>query len=124
MTSTPKLKRKRLSTNKELLKKLVSLLEREKLTKEELAVELELDNPKQINDSLLLAAAKISGNTNFLANILEKGGGRAKKGPQYSVKKGVIVPAWLFEGKEVEDGQKYEMKFGDRTGKITLIPID
>ena len=124
MTSTPKLKRKRLSTNKELLKKLVSLLEREKLTKEELAVELELDNPKQINDSLLLAAAKISGNTDFLANILEKEGGRAKKGPQYSAKKGVIVPAWLFEGKEVEDGQKYEMKFGGRTGKITLIPID
>lgn len=124
MTSTPKLKRRRLSTNQELLKKLLSLLEREKLTKEELAAKLELDNPKQINDSLLLAAAKISGNTNFLANILEKEGGRTKKGPQYSVKKGVIVPAWLFEGKGVEDGQKYEMKFGGRTGKITLIPID
>lgn len=124
MTSTPKSKRKRLSTNQELLKKLLSLLEREKFTKEELAAKLELDNPKQINDSFLLAAAKISGNTNFLANILEKEGRRAKKGPQYSVKKGVIVPAWLIEGKGVEDGQKYEIKFGGRTGKITLIPID
>ncbi len=120
--TTPIVKRRRLSTDQDLLKKLLTLLEREKLSKEELAVHLGLDGPKQINDSLLLAAVKLAGNSIFLSNIIEKAGGRAKKGPQYSEKKGLVIPAWMFEGKEVTEGQKYTMTFGSRKGFITLKP--
>lgn len=118
----PKVKRRRLSNDQEFLKKLLTLLEREKFTIEELAEKLGLDSPKQINDRLLLAAVKLCGNSGFLANIIEKKGGRVKKGPQYSAKKGLIVPAWMFEGKEIIEGQKYSMTFSSRKGSITLKP--
>lgn len=124
-TPAPKAKRRRLVNDQELLKKLLTLLERDKFTKEELAAKLELESPKQINDSLLLAAVKLAGGSAFLSNIIEKtGGSRARKGPQYSSNKGLIVPAWMFEGKELVDGQKYTMNFGIRTGIITLKPMD
>lgn len=119
---TTKIKRRRLSNDQDLLKKLLTLLERDKFTKEELTAKLELDSPKQINDSLLLAAVKLAGNSAFLSNIIEKAGGRAKKGPQYSEKKGLVIPAWMFEGKDVAHGQKYTMTFGSRKGFITLKP--
>ena len=118
----PKAKRARLTIDQDLLKKLVSLLEKEKMTKEQLAEKLELGNAKKISDSVLLSAVKYAGNSAFLANIIEKAGGRAKKGPYYSAKKGLVVPAWLFEGKEVIEGQKYSMTFGSRKGVITLKP--
>ena len=117
-----KSKRRRLSTDQDLLKKLLTLLEREKFTKDELTAKLELDSPKQINDSLLLAAVKLAGNCAFLSNLIEKTAKRAKKGPQYSKKKGLVVPAWMFEGKDVTHGQKYTMSFGSRKGFITLKP--
>lgn len=121
---TQKAKRRRLSNDQDLLKKLLSLLEREKFTKKELAKKLELDGPNQINDRLLLAAVRLAGNSTFLSNVIEKIGGRAKKGPQYSEKKGLVLPAWMFEGKGIANGQKYEMKFGSRKGIITLKPIE
>ena len=119
---TTKIKRRRLSNDQDLLKKLLTLLERDKFTKEELAAKLELDSPKQITDSLLLAAVKLAGNSSCLSNIIEKAGGRTKKGPRYSEKKGLVIPAWMFEGKDVPDGQKYTMTFGSRKGIITLKP--
>ncbi len=119
---TAKIKRRKLSTDQDLLKKLLSLLEKDTFTKEELATKLELDSPKQITDSLLLAVVKLAGNSTFLSNIIEKAGKRAKKGPQYSEKKGLVIPAWMFEGKDVTDGQKYTMTFGSRKGNITLKP--
>lgn len=123
-TPSQKAKRRKLSTDQELLKKLLTLLEREKFTKEELAAKLELDGPKQINDSLLLAAVKLSGGSAFLSNIVEKTGGRrSEKGPEYSAKKGLVVPAHMFEGKGVVEGQKYEMNYGIRTGTVTLKTI-
>ncbi len=121
---TQKEKRRRLSNDQDLLKKLLTMLEREKFTKEELAEKLELDGPNQINDRLLLSAVRLAGNSTFLSNIIEKVGGRAKKGPQYSAKKGLVIPAWMFEGKGIADGLKYEMKFGNRKGIITLKPIE
>lgn len=104
------------------MKKLLTLLKREKFTKEELAAKLELDNPKQINDSLLLAAVKLAGNSVFLSSLVEKTSKMAKKGPQYSKKKGLLVPAWMFEGKGVTHGKTYTMTFGSRKGFITLRP--
>lgn len=122
--NTPKAKRRRLSNDQDLLKKLLTLLERDKFTKEELAEKLELDGPKQINDGLLLAAVKLAGNSNFLSNIIENNGGgrRTKKGAQYSEKRGLTVPAYLLDGKGIVDGQKYTMTFGIRTGIIKLTP--
>jgi hypothetical protein len=124
-TTTPKTKRRKLSKDQDLLKKLLTLLERDKLTKEELAEKLELDGPKQINDGLLLAAVKLAGNSNFLSNIIENNGGgrRTKKGPEYSAKKGLVVPAWILQEKGIAEGQKYEVTYGIRTGIVTLKPI-
>lgn len=121
-----KQKRRKLSTDQDLLKKLLTLLEREKFTKEQLADKLELDSPKQITDSLLLAAIKLAGNSKFLSNIIENSvGGRRgkKKGPEYSAKKGLVVPVHVFEGINVAHGQKYTMAYGVRTGIITLKPV-
>lgn len=124
MNDMPKQKRERLSGDEEFLKKLVSILEKEKLTKDELATKLDLDSPKKINDRLLLSAVKLSGSSSFLSNIIEKSGGiRAKKGAVYSSKKGLTVPLWMLQEKGITDGQKYEMSYGIRTGIITLKPI-
>jgi hypothetical protein len=122
-TTTPKQKKSRLSSDKEFLKKLVTMLEKEKLTKEQLAAKLELDGAKKVTDSILLAAVKFAGNSGFLSNIVEKTGGRERKGPEYSSKRGLVVPAYMFDGKDVADGQKYEMNYGIRTGIITLKPL-
>jgi hypothetical protein len=120
---TTKQKRSRLSSDKDFLNKLISILEKEKMTKEELAQKLGMDGAKKVTDSILLSAVKLAGNSVFLSNILEKVGGRVKSGPQYSVKRGLVVPAYMFDGKDVSDGQKYEMNYGIRTGIITLKPI-
>lgn len=121
MTTTPTQKRVRLANDKELLKKLVSLLEKEKLTKDELAKKLAIGDAKKINDSFLLAAVRLSGDSKFLNNIIEKAGGRVKRNPQYSEKAGLKIQSWQFEGKKTVDGQKYTVHFG-RTGVITLRP--
>ena len=118
----PTTKRARLTINHDLLKNLVSILEKERMTKEQLAEKLGLDSAKKISDSVLLAAVKYAGNSAFLANIDEKAGGRAKKGPHYSAKKGLSIPAYLLDGKGIVDGQKYTMTFGIRTGIIKLTP--
>ncbi len=95
------------------------------MTKEHLAEKLGLDNVKKISDSVLLAAIKLSGNSIFLDNLIEKTTkGRVKKGPQFSQKKGLVVPSWMFEGLDVIDGQKFTMSYGKRKGIITLKPID
>ncbi|MBU1565091.1 MAG: hypothetical protein KJ630_05620 [Proteobacteria bacterium] len=124
MTTTAPKTRSRLSSDKEFLKKLVTILEKDQLTKEQLAVALGLENGKKISDSILLAAVKFAGNSSFLSNIIEKKGGPARKGIEYSAKKGLIIPAYMFEGKNVADGQKYEMNYGVRTGIVTLKPVD
>jgi len=124
MTET-KIKRPRLSTDKDFLEKLVSFLVKEQLTKDELAEKLGLDDGKKITDSILLGAVRHAGNSDFLKNLKEKTSGRAKKiHPQFSTKKGLVIPAWQFEGKDVADGQKYDMTFGSRKGVITLRPVD
>jgi hypothetical protein len=121
--SSTKQKRQRLASNKEFLKNLVSVLREECLTKEQLAEKLDISDPKKLNDSVFLAAVKFEGDSIFLDNLIEKTTvGRAKKGPQYSTKRGLIIPSWMFEGKNVADGQKYTLKYGVRTGIITLTP--
>lgn len=123
MTET-KQKKPRRSTDKVFLKKLISFLEKEPLTKDQLAEKLDLDGGKKVTDTILLAAVRLAGNSNFLENIKEKTGGRVRRTiPQYSMKKGLVIPAWQFEGKDVVDGQKYEMTFGSRKGVITLRPV-
>lgn len=125
MNDNPKMKRQRLANDKVFLKKLISILEKEIMTKEQLAEKLGIDNAKKISDSVLLAAIKLSGNSIFLDNLIEKTTrGRVKKGPQYSQKKGLVVPSWMFEGMDVKDGQKFTMSYGKRKGIITLKPID
>jgi len=125
MTET-KQKKPRHSTDKAFLKKLLTFLEKEQLTKDELAEKLELDGGgKRITDSILLGAVRLAGNSDFLKNIKEKTGGRVRRNqPQFSMKKGLVIPAWQFEGKDVADGQKYDITFGTRKGIITLRPID
>jgi hypothetical protein len=124
MTETKK-KRQRLSTDKEFIEKLVSFLGKEQLTKDELAAKLSLDGGKRITDSILLGAVRLAGNSDFLNNLKEKTSGRAKKiHPQFSTNKGLVIPSWQFEGKDVADGQKYDMTFGSRKGVITLRPVD
>ncbi|MBB5348707.1 hypothetical protein JWG42_07630 [Desulfoprunum benzoelyticum] len=121
MTDKPKQRRVRLGNDTEFLGKLIAILEKEKLTKEELAQRLGLDNAKKISDTVLLAAVKLAGDSAFLANLGGKTSGRTKKGAQYAQKKGLVIPAWLFEGKNVADGQRFEVQFG-RKGIITLRP--
>jgi hypothetical protein len=122
MNDMPKQRRQRLANNKEFLKNLVSVLRKECLTKDQLAEKLEISDAKKLTDSVFLAAVKLEGNSIFLDNLVEKTAGRAKKGPQYSAKRGLVIPSWLFEGKNIADGQKYSMKYGSRTGIVTLTP--
>ena len=122
-TAAPKQKKSRLSSDKEFLKKLVSLLEKDKLTKEQLAEKLGFEKGKKISDSILLSAVKFAGNSGFLSNIIEKKGGPARKGPEYSAKNGLVIPAYMFEGKDVVEGQKYDMNYRIRTGIVTLKPV-
>lgn len=120
---TPKVRTKRLTNDTDVLKKLVSLLEKEKLTKEELAKKLSLDNVKKLNDSVFLAAIKLSGNSKFLENLVEKAGGRVRKNSQYLAKRGLLIQPWQFIGRNIADGQRYSVTFG-RKGSITLTPTD
>ena len=122
MNDMPKQRRQRLANNKEFLKNLVSVLRKECLTKDQLAEKLEISDAKKLTDSVFLAAVKLEGDSIFLDNLVEKTAGRAKKGPQYSAKRGLTVPSWMFEGKNVADGQKYTLKYGIRTGVVTLTP--
>mgnify|MGYP001050257007 FL=1 len=121
MKDKAKQRRVRLGNDREFLGNLVAILEKEKLTKEDLAQRLGLDNAKKISDTVLLAAVKLAGDSSFLANLGGKTTGRIKKGAQYAPKKGLVVPAWLFEGKNIADGQRFEVQFG-RMGIITLRP--
>ena len=122
-TSPTKQKRQRLASNKEFLKNLVSVLGKECLSKEQLAEKLKISDAKKLTDSVFLAAVKLEGNALFLDNLIEKTtSGRVKKGPQYSARRGLMIPARLLEDKEIKDGQKYTMKYGIRTGIITLTP--
>ena len=124
MTETTQ-KKPRLSADKVFLKKLISFLEKEPLTKDQLAEKLGLEGGKKVTDSILLSAVRLAGNSNFLENIKEKTGGRVRRNqPQFSMKKGLVIPAWQFEGKDVADGQKYDITFGTRKGVITLRPVD
>ena len=120
--ATPKQTRVRLANDKELLKKLVSLLEKEKLTKEELAAKLNLDT-KKLNDSVILAAVKHARDSKFLDNLIEiKAGGGVRKDPKYSLKTGLKIQSWQFEGRDIADGQRYTVTFGKK-GLITLRPV-
>lgn len=125
MNDNTKMKRQRLANDKVFLKRLIAILEKEITTKEQLAEKLGLDNAKKISDSVLLAAIKLSGNSIFLDNLIETTSrGRVKKGPQFSQKKGLVVPSWMFEGMGLVDGQKFTMSYGKRKGIITLKPIE
>ena len=118
----PKAKRVRLAGNQDLLKKLVSILEKEKLTKAELAEKLGLASANKLTDSVLLAAVKFAGNSKFLDNMVEKkAGGRVRKSPKFVEKTGLHIQPWQFEGRSVAEGQRYEVSFG-RKGIITLRP--
>ena len=121
MKDKAKQRRVRLGNDREFLGNLVAILEKEKLTKEDLAQRLGLDNAKKISDTVLLAAVKLAGDSAFLANLGGKTTGRIKKGAQFAQKKGLVVPAWLFEGKNIADGRRFEVQFG-RKGIITLRP--
>ena len=121
MKDKAKQRRVRLGNDREFLGNLVAILEKEKLTKEDLAQRLGLDNAKKISDTVLLAAVKLAGDSSFLANLGGKTTGRIKKGAQFAQKKGLVVPAWLFEGKNIADGRRFEVQFG-RKGIITLRP--
>ena len=122
MNDMPKQKRQRLSSDKEFLKKLVSVLGKECLTKEQLSEKLNISDAKKLTDKIFLAAVKLEGNALFLDNLVEKtSGGRAKKGAEYSQKKGLIIPSWMFEGKDLIDGQQYIVEFG-RKGIIHIRP--
>lgn len=117
-------RRRRLANDSDFLKKLVSLLEKEKLSREQIAEKLAIEDVKKLTDSVLLGAVRLAGNSKILENIIEKTVVRTKKGPQYSEKKGLTIPAWQFEGKGIADGQKYEMTYGSKKGIITLRPIN
>ena len=117
-------RRRRLANDSDFLKKLVSLLEKEKLSREQIAEKLAIEDVKKITDSVLLGAVRLAGNSKILENIIEKTVVRTKKGPRYSEKKGLVIPAWQFEGKGIADGQKYEMTYGSKKGIITLRPIN
>jgi hypothetical protein len=122
-SSAMKERRRRLANDSDFLKKLVSVLEKERLSREQLAEKLDIADVKKISDSVLLGAVRLAGNSKILENLIEKTVVRTKKGPQYSVKKGLVIPAWQLEGKAIADGQKYEMTFGSKKGIITLRPI-
>jgi hypothetical protein len=123
MTTTPKQTRVRLANDKELLKKIVKILEKEALTKEQLAEKLFIDDPKKFNDSCLLAAVKLAGNSNFLNNLIEKkAGGGVRKDPKYVIKTGLHIQHWQFDGRDVAEGQRYAVQFG-KNGIITLRPV-
>ncbi len=117
-------RRRRLANDSDFLKKLVSLLEKEKLSREQIAEKLSIEDVKKLTDSVLLGAVRLAGNSKILENIIEKTVVRTKKGPQYSEKKGLIIPAWQLEGKGIADGQKYEMTYGSKKGIVTLRPIN
>ena len=121
--AAPKPKKSRLSSDKEFLKKLVTILEKEKLTKEELAGRLKLDSGKKISDSILLACVKLTGNSGFLSNIVENSaGGGVRKNPKYAEKTGLHIQPWQFEGRGVTKDQRYTVQFGKK-GIITLRPV-
>lgn len=120
MSEKPRQKRVRLGSDKDVLKKLVAILSKEKVTKQELAGRLNLD-AKKLTDSVFLAAVKLQGESSFLANLAEKTGGRAKKGASFKGNRGLLIPAWMFVGKNPEDGQEYIVEFG-RKGLIHLRP--
>jgi hypothetical protein len=122
-SSAMKERRRRLANDNDFLKTLVSVLEKERLSREQLAEKLDLADVKKISDSVLLGAVRLAGNSKILENLIEKTVVRTKKGPQYSVKKGLVIPPWQFEGKGIADGQKYEMTFGSKKGIITLRPL-
>ncbi len=122
MATAPKQTRTRLADDNELLKKVVSLLEKEKLTKAELASKLSITDVKKLNDSVLLAAVKLARNSKFLDNLIEKkAGGGVRKDPKYGFKTGLHIQPWQFEGRGVVAGQRYTVTFG-RKGIITLRP--
>jgi len=122
MVTAPKQTRTRLADDNELLNKVISLLEKEKLTKAELASKLSITDVKKLNDSVLLAAVKLARSSKFLDNLIEKkAGGGARKDPKYALKTGLHIQPWQFEGRGVTEGQRYAVTFG-RKGIITLRP--
>lgn len=109
------------------MKKVVQFLNSGECTREELAEHLKLKSKAQVTDSLLLKAVKFAGDSKFLKNLIVKRKNvekeRKVKNPTFSLKRGIVIPAQLFEGRQVSEGQQYEMKYGVRTGLITLRPI-
>ena len=121
--SDKKVRTKRLSNDTDKLKLLISHLSNESLTKTALAELLQVE-PKALNDSVLLAATRLAGNTKFLDNlVVSKAGGGIRKNPQYAEKRGLIIPTWQFENKGITNGQRYAVEFGKK-GIITLSPVD
>lgn len=122
-TSSPKQRRKRLASDQEFLKKLIATLSKEICTKEQLAEKMGLAT-KKITDSVLLAAIRLQGDSIFMDNLIEKRpAAKARKGAIFSTKRGLVIPAWMFDGKQVVDQQKYIVEFG-RKGLVHLRPRD
>jgi hypothetical protein len=123
-TSVTKDKKKRLATDKTMLEKLVEKLGKKPMTKQQLAEEMGIDNPKTINDSVILAAIKLTCNSDFLKNLVQKKAGKARKNVQYVEGRGLQITPWQFQGKNIPDKQRYRVEFNDKTKVITLHPTD
>ena len=119
--------RRRISKDDVIVKKVVQFLKSGEYTKDELTEHLGLKSKAQVTDSLLLKAVKFAGNSEFLKNLIVKRKNVVKerkvKNPTFSLKRGVVIPAQHFEGRQIVEGQQYDMKYGVRTGVITLRPI-
>jgi hypothetical protein len=117
-------KRQRTTFNTSMYEKLAAKLGQKAMTKEELAGELEIDNPKSLTDSVFLAAVKITGDSKFLKNLVEKKTGKPRKNPQYVKNRGLQITPWHFNGKDIPDKQRYRVEFNSKTKAITLHPTD
>jgi len=118
-----KIRRLRLSSDKNFLMTLIATLSKEICTKEQLAEKLGLPDAKKINDTVLLAAIRLQGDSIFMENLIEKRtSSKIRKNPTFSKKRGLVIPASMFDEKQVvAEGQQYIVEFG-RKGLIHLRP--
>jgi len=117
-------RKQRLSSDLTMLEKLAAKLSKKPMTKEDLAKEMGIDNPRSLNDSVFLSAIKHTGNSDFIKNLVEKKAGKPKKNPQYVEGRGLQITPWQFEGKNIPDKQRYRVEIDKKSHVITLHPTD
>lgn len=119
-------KRKKLVVNNAFIDKIIEVLEKGKISKEDLAKELGLSSPNQISKSIKLEVVLRSENVHILNNIVETGKRRKNQKTErpivFSPKRGIIIPIKKLAAKEIEAGQKYELQ-QHRNGSLTLKPV-